>query len=343
MCGHERKNFPDLSEGLALLPIANEEVTEMVKVRGYKSKDEAELLAVWNEALPYDPIDRKTFHRKVLLDPNFDPEWLVVAEADGQVVGFCLCLIRRVPMEKVGMEPERGWVTAFAVHPSWRGQGIGTKLLERALQLFRNANRTEILVSPYTPNYFVPGVDERNYADGLEFLKRHGFEVIARPISMDANIVLFDYEPYVEREQKLREQGIEVRNLKPHEVPDLMAFLKAHMPGDWVRHARDLLTDITKGLGDYDQFIAAWHKCEIVGYCQFEGEHFGPYGVREDMQGRGIGTILMAKCLQTMRRKGLHNAWVLWTSDETAQKVYSRFGFKETRRFAILRKVLPTT
>jgi predicted GNAT family acetyltransferase len=48
----------------------------------------------------------------------------------------------------------------------------------------------------------------------------------------------------------------------------------------------------------------------------------------------------MVKCLQTMRRKGLHNAWVLWTSEETAQKVYSRFGFKETRRFTILRKRL---
>ncbi len=313
----------------------------MAKVRGYRSSDETKLLGLWNIALPYDQIDRRTFHRKVLLDPNFDPNWLLVAEVDGQVVGFCLCLIRRVPMEKVGMEPERGWITAFAVHPEWRRKGIGTKLLERAMQIFSEANRSEVLISPYTPNYFVPGVDERNYAEGLNFLLKRGFEVVARPISMDANIVLFDYSPYLERERKLKEQGIEVRNLQPHEVPDLMAFLKSHMPGDWVRHARELLLDITKGLGDYDQFVVAWHNDEIVGYCQFEGEHFGPYGVRSDMQGRGIGTVLMAKCLETMRRKGCHNAWVLWTSDETAQKVYSRFGFKETRRFAILRRRLP--
>lgn len=310
----------------------------MVKVRGYKSSDERQLLAVWNVSLPYDPIDQRTFHRKVLIDPNFEPDWLLVAEVDGKIVGLCLCLIRRMPMEKVGMELERGWITAFAVHPEWRHKGIGTALIERAMELFSDANRSEILISPYTPNYFVPGVDERNYAVGLDFLLKRGFEIIARPISMDANIVLFDYESYAEREQKLRGQGIEVRNLQPHEIPDLMAFLKAHMPSDWVRHARELLLDITKGLGDYDQFVVAWHKGEIVGYCQFEGEHFGPYGVRSDMQGRGIGTVLMAKCLETMRRKGHHNAWVLWTSEETAQKVYNRFGFKETRRFAVLRK-----
>lgn len=313
----------------------------MVKVRGYRSPDGEQLLALWNVALPYDPIDRRTFHRKVLLDANFDPEGLLVAEVEGQLVGFCLGLVRRVPLEKVGLEPERGWITAFGVHPVWRGQGVGTMLLERALRWFQEAGRSEVLISPYTPNYFVPGVDERHYADGLAFFRRHGFEVIARPLSMDANIVLFDATPYAEREERLREQGIEVRTLRPHEVPDLMAFLRAHMPGDWVRHARDLLLDITKGLGDYDQFLIAVADGEIVGYCQFEGEHFGPYGVRSDMQGQGIGTVLMAQCLQTMRRKGLHHAWVLWTSDETARKVYSRFGFQETRRFAILRKRLP--
>lgn len=312
----------------------------MVKVRGYRSSDEFQILKVWNESLPYDPIDFRIFRRKVLLDPNFDPNWFLVAEVDGQIVGFCLCLIRRVPMEKIGTEPERGWITAFAVHPKWRRKGVGTAILERAMELFCNANRTEVLISPYTPNYFVPGVDERNYTEGLDFLLKRDFEIVARPISMDANIVLFDYLTYAEREQKLKEQGIEIRNLQPQEIPDLMEFLKANMPGDWVRHARDLLMDITKGLGDYDQFVIALNKGEIVGYCQFEGEHFGPYGVRRDMQGRGIGTVLMAKCLETMKRKGHHNAWVLWTSDETAQKVYSRFGFKETRRFAILRKQL---
>ncbi|HID08111.1 MAG TPA: GNAT family N-acetyltransferase [Armatimonadetes bacterium] len=312
----------------------------MTIVRGYRGDDEVALLSLWNTVLLYDPIDRCTFHRKVLLDPNFDPDWLLIAEADGQLVGFCLCLIRRVPMDKVGLEPERGWITAFGVHHKWRNRGIGTSLLERAFHLFNEANRTEVLISPYTPNYFVPGVDEHHYAEAIEFLCKRGFEIVSRPMSMDANIVLFDYTPYAEREMQLREQGIEVRSLRPNEVTALMQFLKAHMPGDWVRHARELLIDITKGLGEYDQFIIALCDGEIVGYCQFEGEHFGPYGVRSDMQGKGIGTVLMAKCLQTMKRKGRHNAWVLWTSEEIAQRIYKRFGFSETRRFAIMRKRL---
>jgi GNAT superfamily N-acetyltransferase len=112
------------------------------------------------------------------------------------------------------------------------------------------------------------------------------------------------------------------------------------MPGDWVRHAREILQEIARGRGHVDQFTIAVSDGELVGYCQFDGEHFGPFGVRTGLQGKGIGTALMARCLQTMRAHGLHHAWVLWTSDEAADRVYRRFGFQETRRFAVMRREL---
>lgn len=309
-------------------------------IRGYLGGDESGLLDLWNAALPHDPIDRPTFCRKVLLDPNFSPDWLLLAESGGTLAGFCLCLIRRVPMAKVGLEPERGWITAFGVAPDSRRQGIGSALLDRALDTFSAAGRREVLIAPYTPNYFVPGIDAERYAEGLEFLHKRGFQASSRPMSMDANIVRFDYAPWAEREARLQREGISVRPMRSADIPALLALLEAHMPGDWLRHARELLLDITKGRGEYDPFTVALRGPEVVGYCQFEGEHFGPFGVREEMQGRGIGTVLMAKCLQTMRRKGLHHAWVLWTSDDSAAKIYSRFGFTETRRFAVLRREL---
>ncbi len=75
----------------------------------------------------------------------------------------------------------------------------------------------------------------------------------------------------------------------------------------------------------------------MIGYCQFEGAHFGPFGVADKYQGKGIGTVLLGRTLERMRAKGLHNAYVLWT-DDVAAKVYSKFGFEETRRFAVMKK-----
>ena len=311
-----------------------------IAVRGYRCDDEPDLLATWNAALPYDPIDRATLQRKVLLDPNFDPDWLLIAEAEEKTIGFCLCLIRRVPMDDLDMQPRRGWITAMGVRPGWRRRGAGSALLERAMQLFQEAGRSEVLIAPYTPNYFVPGVDEERYADGLEFLQARGFEVVSRPVSMDASIVLFDYDEWKPREDRLRDRGIEVRALRMQEIPAFTGFLKAHMPTDWLRHARELLLDAIRGLASEEQFVVALMDGEIVGYCQFDGAHFGPFGVRDDMQGQGVGTVLLAKCLQAMRAHGLHNAWVLWTSDDVADNVYARFGFRRTRRFSILRRAL---
>lgn len=320
----------------------------MLKIRGYYANDEAQLLGVWNAALPQDLVDASSFRRKVLLDPNFDPHWLLVAEMDGRLAGFCVCIVRRTPVDRVAqdagpetfLELDRGWITAFGVAPEFRRQGVGQALLDCALNLFRQAERRQVLIAPYTPNYFVPGVDEVNYAEGLRFLVRRGFEVISRPLSMDANIVLFDYSPYEHREVRLREQGIQICSLRADEMPLLLSFLSAHAPPDWLRDARELLVDVTRGLATEEQFTVAVFDGQVVGYCQFRGEHFGPFGVRKDWRGRGIGTVLLARSLLTMKRKCLHHAWVLWTSDETADRLYKKLGFAETRRFAVLRKML---
>lgn len=311
-----------------------------ITTRGYRYDDEDALLATWNAALPGDPIDHAAFRRKVLLDANFDPDWLRVAERDGALTGFCLALRRRVPLEGVGLEPERAWVTALGVRPDARGAGIGTRLLEDVVERCAAEGRRKLLIAPYAPNYFVPGVDEARYADGLAFLLRHGFSVANRPLSMDASIVTFDFAPFHERQARLLAEGIEVRPLLPNEIPLLVGFLEAHMPGDWLRHAREVLTDAARGLARFDQFVVAIRQGEVLGYCGSEAEHFGPFGVRDDWQGRGIGTVLLATCIEHMRRRGLHNAWVLWTSDTAANGVYARLGFRETRRFAVLARDL---
>jgi mycothiol synthase len=308
--------------------------------RGYRHGDEDSLLAAWNASLPADPIDHATFRRKVLLDANFDPEWLRVAERDGAVAGFCLGLRRRVPLEGSGLDPERAWVTAFGVRPEWRSAGIGTRILEDVVERCVAEGRQQLLIAPYAPNYFVPGVDEARYDEGLAFLSRRGFHVVNRPLSMDASIVTFDYGPFGERRTRLRADGIEVRPLLPSEIPLLIGFLGAHMPGDWLRHAREVLADATRGLASFDQFVVAVREAEVLGYCASEGEHFGPFGVRDEWQGKGIGTVLLATCIEHMRRRGLHNAWVLWTSDTAANGVYARLGFRETRRFAVLARDL---
>jgi ribosomal protein S18 acetylase RimI-like enzyme len=309
-------------------------------IRPFRGTDLGALLRVWNAALPRDAVTERRLLAQVLLDPNVD-EGFLVAEAGGEVIGFVLGIVRREPLPGSDLETERGWITAFGVRPDCQRAGVGTALFEAAFSFFRDAGRREVLISPYAPNYFVPGVDLAAYPAAGLFLERLGFETIARPLSMDANLVPLEVGPEVcAREEALRADGFLVRPLTIADVPEFLRFLAAAMPGDWLRHARELLHRVARGDATYDQITLALQSPDrIVGYAQFEGEHFGPFGVAEGYQGRGLGTVLLARTLERMRQHGHHHAWLLWTSDDAA-RLYARFGFRETRRFAVMRKRL---
>lgn len=306
-------------------------------IRPFQGRDLEALLAVWNAALPRDALNERRLLAQVLLDPNVDQGFLV-AEADGEVVGFVLGIVRREPGADGKLEPERGWITAFGVRPDCWRRGVGTALFQEALEFFHREGRNEVLIAPYVPNYFVPGVDLAAYPAAGPFLARLGFETVSRPLSMDANLVALEIPAEVQaRQEALWAQGFLIRPLKAADVPAFLGFLASTMPADWLRHARALLHGVARGDATYDQITLALQEDRIVGYAQFEGEHFGPFGVAEGYQGQGLGTVLLARTLERMRQHGHHNAWLLWTGDKAA-RLYARFGFRETRRFAIMRK-----
>ncbi|MCC5874620.1 MAG: GNAT family N-acetyltransferase [Candidatus Sumerlaeia bacterium] len=315
--------------------------TTDVQIRPFQSADLEEVLEVWRKSLPLDAITRSDFLGRVLLDKNFERSGLLVAVWENNVVGFILALCLRHPIENIGLMEHRGFVTAFGVSPEVQGIGVGGALLSAAEDFLRERGRRELAIAPYAPNYFVPGVDREAYARGLDWLKKHGFVEYSEGIAMDALIGKFDLdEELQQRETKLASQGVVVSTLPVEEATDFLDWMIAFMPGDWVEDARGLLQRMVAGDAPTGSIKVARDKGAIVGYCKFDGEHFGPFGVQESHQGSGIGTLLLAKTLLQMRMEGHHAAFVLWTGERAAKGVYGRLGFTISRRFAILRKQL---
>lgn len=63
-------------------------------------------------------------------DPDFDAEMCFVAQAaDGRLVGFVRC-------------PASGFIQDLAVHPDWRGAGLGEALVLRCFQALKNRHHT---------------------------------------------------------------------------------------------------------------------------------------------------------------------------------------------------------
>ncbi|MFE0376996.1 GNAT family N-acetyltransferase [Streptomyces inhibens] len=67
-------------------------------------------------------------------------------------------------------------------------------------------------------------------------------------------------------------------------------------------------------------------------------ERFGPFGVRKELRGAGLGKVLLHLTLERMRALGVHGAWFLWTGEQSpAGRLYRGSGFTTTRRFTVLR------
>jgi len=314
-----------------------------VRLRPYGDADRGGLLSAWEAAMPLEALTPAEFERRVVLDPNREPGSLELAvdSETGRIAGYCLRLVLRNPIEKVGLMEDRGFITAFGVRPEFRRNGIGSALLASAEGFFHRRERRLVTISPYTPNYFIPGVDKERSPEAFSFLRARGFEEYIEAIGMDAPIGQYVVPPEVAGAgRRLAGDGVEVVPFRREWMTDYLAFMREHMPGPWVEDARRNLLDMTRGLFPEGGILLARAAGRIIGYCQFEGEHFGPFGIVEEWQGRGVGTVLLARTLEQMRRFGHHAAYVLWTGERAAGGVYARLGFRITRRFAIMRKVL---
>jgi len=306
----------------------------------YSPSDQNAVLFVFKEAMPRDPISSTRFTRQVLLDPNVRSEGALVAHDSGQVVGFCLAIARQVPLENAPPDADRGYLTLIAVRPGSQRQGVGTALLEAAEAFLRSQGRAVVLVSPYAPGYFIPGIDVEAYDAGLQFFRQHGYQELYRPLAMEA--ALWDVEPpswLAETQGRLEREGVHVEPYAPEWTLPLLEFISREFPGDWVRVARETMGRILAG-ERAERLILAHAHGRVLGFAHHENERFGPIGVAASERGRGLGHALMFRTLQSMREAGFRTAWFLWSDDATARRLYDAAGFKERRRFAVLRKEL---
>ena len=70
-----------------------------------------------------------------------DPDAALVAEIDGEVVGFMLGEVRS---GEFGLEEPTGWIEVLGVDPEHRGAAIGRRMAEALLEHFRSKGATTV-------------------------------------------------------------------------------------------------------------------------------------------------------------------------------------------------------
>jgi GNAT superfamily N-acetyltransferase len=261
-------------------------------------------------------------------------------QLDPSVASALINRKRRVPLENAPSDADRGYITLFAVSPRARRAGIGGKLLDGAEMYLRSQGRTVCMMSSYAPGYFIPGLDVAEHAEALEFLKKRGYGEVYRPVAMRTDLSLLAMPAWVEEKRKLLErQGVMIEPYTAAMTTPLLEFALREFPGDWVRVVKEAMGAILLGASPARLFVAR-DKGEVVGFSHFSRDRFGPIGVSASQRGRGVGQLLMFATLGAQKQEGHSSAYFLWSDDKTAERLYNAAGFKEFRRFALLKKTL---
>lgn len=312
-----------------------------MNIVAYDSKYRSDILNLWNKMLITDPLSEKRYLERILLDENFDPEYCPIAIEEDKVVGFIWTVVRKVSYGDRGTEPERGWIAAIFVKGSYHRKGIGSALVKSVEEKMIEHGVKNITLGAYSPNYLFPGVDKSNYPHARAFFESLGYEKTGEAVSMERS--LFDFkktDEYLKRAEEVKEKGFSLNNFKLSDAEELLNFLHTHFEGGWARNVQNA---ILGNRAENTILVLRDKQNNVVGYAQraIDGnpDRFGPFGVKKDLRGDGLGAVLFNEMLFDMLSKGVSHAYFLWTSGY-AQKFYERNGMEVYRDYDLMKKLI---
>lgn len=175
---------------------------------------------------------------------------------------------------------------------------------------------------------FLDGYDN----EYIDLFRSHGFKEsrsYKRCIDLPSYNLPSDFK---ERKEKLEKDGVYIGPLTYEYISQFLSPELDYSGDSW---AWEFRTRLSAKLDLETARVAVWEG-KVIGGCIFSDPNsdegrFGPLGISPSCRGRGIGSLLFADCLNTMKGRGIKTAWAQWTpSSGPAHTLYEKAGFRTT-------------
>jgi len=224
------------------------------------------------------------------------------------------------------------YIKLMAVEESYRRKGIASAMFDKLEAIFKQHAADVIRIYDVPLNYFMPGIDPR-YTPALCWATRKGFERFG-----DTSNLLVDLNQDWDmsaKELTLKADNIEVRRARPADKQAILDFIKDEW-ALWSNEVEMAFKDEQPSIhiallnGEVKAFSAHNANNKGTGW-------FGPMGTHPDLRGKGMGAILLKRCLQDMKEMGLSHSiipWVgpidfySWHSNAVVDRVFWRYEKK---------------
>jgi len=277
-------------------------MTLSLKIHTLESSDLPKLTQLWNENVERDSITIDLLKEKLYGDPDFCSDLTLVARINHQIVGFMQGLYRTNHLgEKIG------WIKLFFTVKEFRRQGVATTLLREIEKGLQAKGISQIRIMDSNPNYFQPGIDPF-YTEAICFAERNGYKKFADTANLLADLgknLATD-----QQERALRKDGIEIRRAVKEDRDYVLNFIGEFWP-PWVQEVETAFSNDPISL-----YLAFLHG-EARAFSAYDVNNkgmgwFGPMGTDPVFRGKGVGGILLKRCLQDIKDQGHKYAIIPW-------------------------------
>jgi len=307
-------------------------------IRPMTREDLPQVVAGWNAAFGFDPVDEAKFGQVVFDDPNYDPQGVVVAAAGGRIAGAACCVARESIAGRDGKGVETDADVAHLQGIFHRDDATGRALLRRAGRFARAAGKAILRVVQYRGGpYFFCGIDLR-YEGLIRLLAGEGFEELRRlqDVCLDLKVYAPGRRPYQRRQwRRVKAAGIRIEIYRPEMAEATQDFtdrlgIPSWFGPDWRRQWARTRQVVVAVIGD-----------RVVGFSRYapapagsEVGQLGPIGTLEAERGRGAGSCMLDECMRRMKEAGTGLAVAQWANTP----FYLANGWTIYREYAVMQK-----
>lgn len=271
-------------------------------IRTYEDSDLSSLATLLDDNCTYDSVDVDLLNEKFYGDPYWNPKMALLCLEGNQIIGFMQGVMREIRGVRYG------YIKLMAVDGEYRRQGIAKSLYLQLEKLFVDDRVDIVRIYDVPMNYYMPGIDPR-YTEALCFAIRLGFERFGDTSNLAVDLQSDEWQTDAEEEQ-LKKQRIEIKRAEKEDKHKVVAFVKQ----DWKLWSHEVEMAFED---DPPSIHVAYLDSELKAFSAHNGNNkntgwFGPMGTHSDLRGRGIGGILLKRCLRDMKNSGLHQSVIPW-------------------------------
>jgi ribosomal protein S18 acetylase RimI-like enzyme len=250
----------------------------------------------------------------------------LVAEEGGAALGM------------VAVDPA-GSILLLLVDPAHQRRGVGTRLLAAALRRLGDLGAGTVTLGSGGEDYIWPGVPD-DLPAAVRFFAARGWRWDNQVIDLVRD--LRDYRPPAGVYQRAASAGVTLAVAGEQDLEAVLAFEAATFPS-WLRWFERR---------DSSVLVAQDGRGRLVGSLLFrgpdEGLLFAPMlgpaagtigcvGVADAVQGRGVGSAMVAHASELLRQAGVRACHIGWVE---RRAFYVRVGYAPWRRYLMARRRL---